>query len=165
MKSAKIKLVGVALGALAPTVTAAQDEMPKKSTWTAYGTTSSGYAQSVAISNMLKKHYGTNVRIIPGKNDISRMAPLRDDKADYCACGIAAYFGQEGVFLFADEAWGPQPIRVVVSSSGNANLANNRFTPTPTPTPTRTQTPTNTPSVTPTRTPTSTPTRTFHGRP
>lgn len=97
--------------------------LPKKSTWTAYGTTSSGYAQSIAIGNMLKKHYGTNLRVLPGKNDISRMAPLRDNKADYCACGIAAYFGQEGVFLFGDQAWGPQPIRVVMSSSGSFNLA------------------------------------------
>ena len=124
MKHGKIKLACAALGALALTATAASaDGLPKKTTWTAYGTTSSGYAQSVAIGNMLKKHYGTNVRVIPGKNDISRMAPLRDDKADYCACGIAAYFGQEGVFLFGDEAWGPQPIRVVMSSSGSFNLA------------------------------------------
>jgi len=103
--------------------TAEAADLPRKSTWTAYGTTSSGYAQSVAIGNMLKKHHGTTVRIIPGKNDISRMAPLRDKKADYCACGIAAYFGQEGVFLFGDEAWGPQPIRVVMSNSGSFNLA------------------------------------------
>ena len=117
------KLLGVALGALALSTMPANAEMPKKSTWTAYGTTSSGYAQSVAIGNMLKKHYGTNVRIIPGKNDISRMTPLRDDKADYCACGVAAYFGQEGVFLFGDEDWGPQPIRVVMAASGANNLA------------------------------------------
>lgn len=124
MEYTTTKRVGVALGALALSASAAlADGMPKKSTWTAYGTTSSGYAQSVAIGNMLKKRYGTNVRIIPGKNDISRMAPLRDKKADYCACGIAAYFGQEGVFLFGDEAWGPQPIRVVMSSSGSFNLA------------------------------------------
>jgi len=99
------------------------DGLPKKSTWTAYGTTSSGYAQSLAIGNMLKKHHGTSVRIIPGKNDISRMAPLRDGKADYCACGIASFFGSEGVFLFGDEAWGPQPIRLVMSNSGSFNLA------------------------------------------
>ena len=47
------------------------DGMPKKTAWTAYGTTSSGYAQAVSIGNMMKKHYGTNMRVIPGKNDIS----------------------------------------------------------------------------------------------
>jgi TRAP transporter TAXI family solute receptor len=98
-------------------------ELPKKMTWSAYGTTSSGYAQSVAIGNMLKKRHGTTIRILPGKNDISRMAPLRDGKIDFCACGIAVYLGQEGVFLFADEAWGPQPLRLAMTASGSFNLA------------------------------------------
>ena len=97
--------------------------MPKKTAWTAYGTTSSGYAQAVAIGNMMKKHYGTNMRVIPGKNDISRMAPLRDNKAGYCACGIAAYFGQEGVFIFADKKWGPQPIRLLMTNIGSFGLS------------------------------------------
>ncbi|MDF1733784.1 MAG: TAXI family TRAP transporter solute-binding subunit [Minwuia sp.] len=98
------------------------DGMPEKMTWTAYGTTASGYAQSVAIGNALTKAYGTKMRVIPGKNDVSRMAPLRDGKADYCACGIAAFFGQEGTFLFASNEWGPQPLRVVLTAVGENNL-------------------------------------------
>jgi TRAP transporter TAXI family solute receptor len=98
-------------------------EVPRKTTWTAYGTTSSGYAQAVAIGNMLNKRYDTNMRVIPGKNDISRMAPLRDNKADYCACGIASYFGQEGVFIFADKNWGPQPIRLLMTNLGSFGLS------------------------------------------
>ena len=92
-------------------------------TWTAYDTSASGYAQSVAIGNALKEAYGTTLRIIPGKNDVSRMAPMRDGKADYCACGIAAYFGQEGVFLFASNEWGPQPLRAIASAIDTNNLA------------------------------------------
>lgn len=111
------------IAAVAVAGTAAMAEVPKKTSWTAYGTTSSGYAQAVAIGNMLKKHYGTNMRVIPGKNDISRMAPLRDNKADYCACGIASYFGQEGVFIFADKAWGPQPIRLLMANIGSFGLS------------------------------------------
>ena len=100
----KTSLIAGLVGAAFAVSSAAQaGGVPKKTAWTAYGTTSSGYAQAVAIGNMLKKHYGTNLRVIPGKNDISRMAPLRDKKAGYCACGIAAYFGQEGVFIFADK--------------------------------------------------------------
>ncbi|MCP5365923.1 MAG: TAXI family TRAP transporter solute-binding subunit [Hyphomicrobiales bacterium] len=114
-------VAGVAAAAMVAG-TAVADGVPKKTTWTAYGTTTSGYAQSVAIGNMLKKHYDTNMRVIPGKNDISRMAPLRDGKADYCACGIASYFGQEGVFLFADKDWGPQPIRLLMAASGANGL-------------------------------------------
>ena len=40
-----------AVATLAGTASA---EMPKSMTWTAYGTTSSGYAQVVAIGNMMK---------------------------------------------------------------------------------------------------------------
>jgi len=98
-------------------------DLPKNLTWTAYGTTASGYAQSVAIGNMLKNRFGTTVRVIPGKNDVSRMAPLRDGRADFCACGIAVYFGQEGVFLFASKEWGPQPLRVAATAIGSYNLA------------------------------------------
>ena len=81
----KTSLIAGLVGAAFAVSSAAQaGGVPKKTAWTAYGTTSSGYAQAVAIGNMLKKHYGTNLRVIPGKNDISRMAPLRDKKAGYC---------------------------------------------------------------------------------
>lgn len=124
MKSMKSFLVaGVAGAAFALSGAALADGLPKKTAWTAYGTTSSGYAQTVAIGNMLKKHYDTNMRVIPGKNDISRMAPLRDNKADYCACGIASYFGQEGVFIFAHKDWGPQPIRLLMTNLGSFGLS------------------------------------------
>ena len=101
---------------------AAEVMLPKQLAWTAYGTTSSGYAQSVAIGNMLKNKYGTALRVLPGKNDVSRMTPLKDGKADMCACGIASYFGSEGVMLFAKEGWGPQPIRVLLASMGASGL-------------------------------------------
>ena len=74
-------------------------DLPKNIAWTAYGTTSSGYAQSVGIGQMLKKNYGTDLRIIPGKNDVSRMVPLKAGQAEICACGIASLFAQEGVFM------------------------------------------------------------------
>jgi TRAP transporter TAXI family solute receptor len=93
----------VAFGASA----AVADGLPKQLSWTAYGTTSSGYAQSVGLGNMLKSKYGSDLRIIPGKNDVSRMLPLKAGQSDICACGIAAYFGQEGVFMFANDRWGP----------------------------------------------------------
>ena len=116
-------IAGVASVSLALTTMAEAGGIPRKTTWTAYGTTSTGYAQAVAIGNMLKKHYDTNMRVIPGKNDISRMAPLRDNKADYCACGIASYFGQEGVFIFAHKDWGPQPIRLLMTNLGSFGLS------------------------------------------
>jgi TRAP transporter TAXI family solute receptor len=116
-------IAGVVSATFAVSGAVQADGMPKKTAWTAYGTTSSGYAQAVSIGNMMKKHYGTNMRVIPGKNDISRMTPLRDNKAGYCACGIAAYFGQEGVFIFADKKWGPQPIRLLMTNIGSFGLS------------------------------------------
>ncbi|WP_416896209.1 MAG: TAXI family TRAP transporter solute-binding subunit [Minwuia sp.] len=117
------RIAAVAALAAAPTLALAEAGLPDKMTWTAYGTTASGYAQSVAIGNALQETYGTKMRVIPGKNDVSRMAPLRDGQADYCACGAAAYFGQEAAFLFASEEWGPQPLRVVMTAIGANGLA------------------------------------------
>lgn len=97
-------------------------DIPKTMTWTAYGTTSSGYGQVVAIGNMLKNKYGVSVRPLPGKNDVSRMAPLKSGRAQFCACGIASYFGQEGIFLFAKKGWGPQPIRLLMANIGSFGL-------------------------------------------
>lgn len=116
------KTAAVAALVAAPAVASAAD-LPEKMTWTAYGTTASGYAQSVAIGNALKDAYGTKMRVIPGKNDVSRMAPLRDGQADYCACGAAVLFGQEAAFLFASAEWGPQPLRVVMTAVSSNNLA------------------------------------------
>lgn len=118
-------LITALAGAVAVTLAGAAGaaELPKKMSWTAYGTTASGYAQSIAIGNALKNKKGVKLRVIAGKNDISRMAPLRDGKADYCACGIAVLFGQEGVFLFASNAWGPQSLHLVFSAIGSNNLA------------------------------------------
>lgn len=90
------------------TTASALDNLPKNVSWTAYGTTSSGYANGVAIGNVMKKVYDTEVRLVPGKNDISRMIPVRSGKVDLCACGAAALLAQEGVFDFAKPKWGPQ---------------------------------------------------------
>jgi 4-hydroxy-3-methylbut-2-en-1-yl diphosphate synthase IspG/GcpE len=70
---------------------ASEVELPSTMAWTAYGTNSSGYAQVVAIGNMLQSQYGTSVRILPGDNDVSRMTPLKTGRVDLCACGIASY--------------------------------------------------------------------------
>jgi len=97
---------------------AADVNLPEQLSWTAYGTTSSGYAQSIGLGNMLKAKYDVDLRVIPGKNDVSRMLPLKANQAEICACGIAAYFGQEGVLMFANERWGPTPIYNLFNNIG-----------------------------------------------
>ena len=93
-------------------------ELPSQIAWTAYGTTSSGYAQSIGLGNMLKDKYDVDLRVIPGKNDVSRMLPLKAGQAEICACGIASYFGQEGVFMFADDRWGPTKLYNLFNNLG-----------------------------------------------
>jgi TRAP transporter TAXI family solute receptor len=121
LKSAMVAGLACAVFMLASTADAA--EFPRKTTWTAYGTTSSGYAQTMAIGNMLEKHFGTEMRVVPGQSEFSRLEPLRDDEADFCACGIGSYFGQEGAFGFATKDWGPQPIRLIMTNLGSFGLS------------------------------------------
>ncbi|WP_227367733.1 TAXI family TRAP transporter solute-binding subunit [Halomonas sp. M20] len=98
-------------------------ELPNTMAWTAYGTNSSGYAQAVAIGGMLQKQYDTAVRVLPGDNDVSRMTPLKTGRVDLCACGIASYYGAEGVLMFAHPDWGPQPLRVLTTSTASFGLS------------------------------------------
>ena len=97
-------------------------ELPSTLAMTAYGTGSAGYTQMVSIGNLLKNEYGTSVRILPGENDVSRMTPLRMGRVPLCACGIASYYGSEGVLLFADPQWGPQSIRLISTSTASFGL-------------------------------------------
>jgi len=124
MKSIVSLAVGMSAATLLATgaVSAADIKLPKQMTWTAYGTTSTGYQQSVAIGNALKKKYGMQLNIKTGKNDVARMLPLKARKADFCSCGIALYFAHEGVFMFGKENWGPQPVSLVFASIGGAGI-------------------------------------------
>ncbi len=119
-------LAGVALLAAGPV--AAQSttaELPKQLSWTAYDTGSAGYNQAVAIGAALQDTVGVNLRVLPGKNDVSRTEPLRQGKVQFSATGVGGSFmAQEGAFEFGAENWGPQPIRVLLANNGGAiNLA------------------------------------------
>lgn len=111
--AAAIAVAGTALAE------AREVKLPDQISWTAYGTTSSGYAQSIGIGQMLTKKYGTALRVIPGKNDVSRQVPLRENQTPLCACGSAAYFSQEGVMMFGTKAWGPQRIFNLFNNIGD----------------------------------------------
>ncbi|QJQ96249.1 MULTISPECIES: TAXI family TRAP transporter solute-binding subunit [Halomonadaceae] len=120
----RLAIVTLPLGLLASATSQANEiELPRTMAWTAYGTNSSGYAQAVAIGNMLQSKHGSSVRILPGDNDVSRMTPLKQGRVDLCACGIASYYGAEGVMMFADRDWGPQPLRVITTSTASFGLS------------------------------------------
>ena len=103
----------------------AQDvELPGQVSWTAYDLGSAGYNQAVAIGSAFKNAYGTNLRVLPGKNDVARSEPLRQGKVDFSATGIGGtYMAQEGAFEYGAENWGPQQVRVILANVGPVGLS------------------------------------------
>ncbi len=97
--------------------------LPRTLAWTAYNLGTTGYNQAVAIGMVLRQHYNVSLRVVPGKNDVSRLLPLVKGRVHLSANGIATYFAQEGVFQFAGPTWGPLPVRLVFTSNGDANQA------------------------------------------
>jgi TRAP transporter TAXI family solute receptor len=98
-----------------------QPELPRQMAWTAYNLGTTGYNQAVAIGAMLRDKYNVTLRVIPGQNDVSRLLPLKTGRVDFTANGVATYFAQEGMFQFAAQEWGPQPLRLLMTSNGLSN--------------------------------------------
>ncbi len=92
-------------------------KLPATLSFTAYDTGSSGFNIAVAVGKMLKDKHGTDVRVLPAGNDVARLAPVRAGRAQASAMGIGVYFAQEGVFEFGVKEWGPQPLRLILSST------------------------------------------------
>jgi TRAP transporter TAXI family solute receptor len=98
-------------------------KLPDTVAWTAYDVGSGGYNQAVAIGNALKNRLGVNLRVLPGKNDISRTLPVREGKVQFSANGVGgAYLAQEAVFEFGAKDWGPQPVRSLLLNNSDALL-------------------------------------------
>lgn len=95
---------------------AGQLNMPRTIAWSAYPTGTGGYSQAVAIGNILQRQYGVNLRVVPGRNDVSRLATLRAGRVNMSAGGSESVYAQEGILNFAARIWGPQPIRAVLSN-------------------------------------------------
>ena len=125
MRPMRAALLGAATAILAADGAAAADiELPRQLAWTAYGTGTAGYNQAVAIGGALKNELGIDLRVLPGKNDVSRTEPLRQRKVQFSATGVGASFmAQEGAFEFGKKRWGPQRVRMLMANNGNINLA------------------------------------------
>ena len=76
---------------------AADPKLPDTMAWSAYDVGSGGYNQAVAIGSALKNKYGVNLRVIPGKNDVSRMLPLKTKKLDFVANGVVEPLDISGI--------------------------------------------------------------------
>ncbi|MDT8429342.1 MAG: TAXI family TRAP transporter solute-binding subunit [Pseudomonadales bacterium] len=91
-------------------------DLPRTIAWSAYPTGTGGYSQAVAIGNILQRQYQVNLRVIPGRNDVSRLATLLAGRVHFSAGGSEAVYAQEGILNFASRIWGPQPIRALLSN-------------------------------------------------
>jgi TRAP transporter TAXI family solute receptor len=119
-KFARLTSIAVAAAGLAfaSVSTSAQDlKLPSTLTFTAYDTGSSGFNIAVAVGKMFKDKHGSDVRVLPAGNDVARLTPLKLGRAQASAMGIGTYFAQEGVFEFAVKEWGPQQMRLILSST------------------------------------------------
>ena len=99
---------------------AADVKLPNQLVTTAYNTGTSGYSQMVAIGKMLQNKYGVNLRVLPGKNDVARLTPVRAGKAQFTATGSDSVYAQEAVFTFGSAKWGPMPVRLLAVNRSNA---------------------------------------------
>lgn len=113
----------ITLSLVSPVTSTAQGDinLPNRMAWTAYNLGTTGYNQAVAIGAVLREKYNVTLRVIPGQNDVSRLLPLKTGRVDFTANGVATYFAQEGMFQFANPEWGPQPLRLLMTSNGLSN--------------------------------------------
>ncbi|MBE0621221.1 MAG: TAXI family TRAP transporter solute-binding subunit [Burkholderiales bacterium] len=101
----------------------AEAKLPATLAWSAYDVGSGGYNQSVGIGNALKQKYNVSLRVLPGKNDVSRNLPLRNGQVQFSANGVGgAYLAQEGLYDFGSKQWGPQPVRGLLLNTSDQLL-------------------------------------------
>lgn len=124
----RILMMGAAFGLAAGAGYAADYELPKTVTWSAYATGSSGYNQSVAIGAALQEAGDINLRVLPGSNDLARLEPVRQGKVQFSANGVGTYMAQEGVFEFGEKNWGPQRVRLLLNNVGSGSALSTAVT-------------------------------------
>nr|WP_306267241.1 TAXI family TRAP transporter solute-binding subunit [Pararhizobium sp. IMCC3301] len=116
--------LSVALSLCSAGLTNASDvELPETVSWTAYNVGSSGYGQSVAIGKALQDAYGVTLRVVPAKNDVSRVVPVIRGQIDFSAAGSGVFYAAEGVLGWAKPELGPQRLQMVASATGTNCLA------------------------------------------
>lgn len=127
MKSTLNRLALTALGMMLSGTVLAQTNtsgLPSTLAWSAYDVGSGGYNQAVAIGNALKQKYGINLRVLPGKNDVSRTLPIREGQVQFSANGVGgSYMAQEGIYEFGAKNWGPQPVRALMLNNSDQILS------------------------------------------
>lgn len=108
--------LSLAIGIGVTLIAAENPGLPRTIAWSAYPTGTGGYSQAVAIGSIMRREYGVNLRVIPGRNDVSRLATLLTSRVHFSAGGSEAVYAQEAVLNFSSRIWGPQPLRALLSN-------------------------------------------------
>ncbi len=116
-------ITALAFGLACPAAGAQDVKLPTTLTMSAYDTGSSGFNMAVAVGKMLKEKHDVDLRVLPGGNDIARLAPVKSGRAAASAMGVGGYFAQEGVFEFGVRDWGPQPLQLMLASTSCNGLS------------------------------------------
>lgn len=120
------KSVWAALAAgmmMAGTALAQDSALPRTVVWTTYDTGGAMHSAAVAISSVLKQNADINLRVISAGNGIAQQSTLKSNRADFVLAGFDVYFAQEGAFEFSTRDWGPQPVRLVMTSITDQSFA------------------------------------------
>ncbi|WP_161600716.1 TAXI family TRAP transporter solute-binding subunit [Maritimibacter alkaliphilus] len=100
----------------APAAFAQDAALPNTVVWTTYDTGGAMHSAAVAISSALKQNDNLNLRVISAGNGVAQQSTLKAGRADFVLAGFDVYFAQEGAFQFGAADWGPQPVRLVMTS-------------------------------------------------
>jgi len=117
--------IGALVTAHAGTAAMAQDmaKLPDQVTIVAYDVGNSGYNVTMAMTGPFKEKLGTNLRIVPGKNDVARVSLLKNGTASFAALGSDAVYTQEGLYTFGQRQFGPQQVRLVAMNINRGSSA------------------------------------------
>ncbi len=116
---------GVLAAAGLPRGAFAQDKpegLPDTMIWSTYDVGSTGYVEATAIADAMIKAYGTRIRLLPSGSGIGRILPLKNGQANTAWLANELFFATRGLYEFADKAWGPQDMRVVMGRPSTFGL-------------------------------------------
>jgi TRAP transporter TAXI family solute receptor len=89
--------------------------LPKMMAWVAYEVGAAGYNQAAAMANGVTQTFGTQIRIIPADTSVGRILNLKTGNGSYGFLADEAYFASHGLYDFAEKAYGPQDLRVLIA--------------------------------------------------
>ncbi|WP_291797719.1 TAXI family TRAP transporter solute-binding subunit [Brevibacterium sp.] len=92
--------------------TVSEGPLPDTFAIATYGTGTSTYADTSAVSEALTAEEGMSIRVVPSDTGIGRIAPMRDGQALFSRGGDEYIYAFEAEYDFAVPEWGPQDIRM-----------------------------------------------------